>query len=206
MPNDEKIRWSPKVRQEKIWQLYQSDAGGIVDEALIDDVGLALLDRCQSVLMVSNGEVECPRCGCVFACVHTRPRHDDDAILCPTPGCDWQTTFKCWHDSWRHRELIGTRAFPVLQEFVECYERTVSPRERMVLIDQLIHAFHWDLRNPAANRSVANNLIEGSHNQVIAFLDRLSYGEGGTPMMAERKEQWREVSGRMMQFRRTGKG
>jgi hypothetical protein len=28
----EKILWSPKIRREKLWDLYQSDAAGALDE------------------------------------------------------------------------------------------------------------------------------------------------------------------------------
>lgn len=41
----EKITWAPKVRQRKIWQLYQNDALGAVDEALVEEVGFALWQR-----------------------------------------------------------------------------------------------------------------------------------------------------------------
>src|SRR5258708_28782977 len=51
--------WAPKVRPEKIWQLYQNDARGLVDETLVDDVGLALYLRCESVLLVSAGRIKC---------------------------------------------------------------------------------------------------------------------------------------------------
>jgi hypothetical protein len=43
----------------------------------------------------------------------------------------------------------------------------------------LIHSFHLSLRTWKATRSFANNLIEGSHDQVIEFLDRLSAKAGG---------------------------
>jgi hypothetical protein len=31
MERSEKIRWAPKVRREKIWQLYQNDVLGAID-------------------------------------------------------------------------------------------------------------------------------------------------------------------------------
>ena len=42
------IRWEPRVPKRKIRLLYETDAKGIYDEELIDDVGFALLARCQS--------------------------------------------------------------------------------------------------------------------------------------------------------------
>jgi len=52
----EKIRWAPKVRQEKLWRLYQSEAGGFLDEELLDKVGYALLERCENILMIDEGK------------------------------------------------------------------------------------------------------------------------------------------------------
>jgi hypothetical protein len=37
-----------------------------VNEVLVEDVGLTLLQRCESIWLVANLEVECPRCGAVF--------------------------------------------------------------------------------------------------------------------------------------------
>jgi hypothetical protein len=56
----------------------------------------------------------------------------------------------------------------------------------------LIHAFHISLRDGKAGRSFANNLIEGSHQQVIDLLDRLSALPGGV-----NKEQWQARVGEM---------
>jgi len=67
----------------------------------------------------------------------------------------------------------------------------------MLAIDQLIHAFHWDFKLHLPNRPAANNLIEGSLEQVIDLLDRLSYGED-----VKAREEWWENMGRMLRRRR----
>ena len=69
----------------------------------------------------------------------------------------------------------------------------------MFCIDRLLHTFHWDLKENAPNRSAAGNLIEGSHIQVVALLDKLSFGESGID-----KERWRETVDTMMRRRRGG--
>lgn len=186
MERSEKIRWAPKVRREKIWQLYQNDVLGAIDEALVDEVGLALLLRCQSILLVSNRQMRCPRCGALlaFAAWDTA-----DPIPCPTPACGWQTTGEHYHATWRHQDLLCAGvAMEAVQTYLERYPRAADARQRMLLIDQLVHTFHWDARLNLPNRSFANNLIEGSLAQVVEMLDRLSYGE-----RAEAKEAWRET-------------
>jgi len=183
----EKIVWSPKIRQAKIRQLYQNDALGAVDEILVEDVGLSLLHRCQSIWLVTRREVECPRCGTVFTlCESGSWKMLPGVQTCPTPNCGWETTAEQWHESWRHRELLGTAAMDAIETYLHDYPHAQSTKAQMVCIDQLIHSFHISLQTGKLNRSFANNLIEGSHDQVVDFLDRLSAITGGVD-----KDQWR---------------
>jgi hypothetical protein len=188
-PDPLKFRWAPKVRPDKVWRLYQADARGIVDEALIDDVGVTLLLRCRSILMATAGEAECPHCGRTipFAGMHTLP---DVPVLCP--GCGWETTYRRFHASWRHRELYGGNAVAAFRRFVEHYPHAAAPRQRMLLIDRLIHAFHVTLKG-SVNRAAVVNLIEGSTAQVLDLLERLAYGDGSTPGLGDTKAAWRAV-------------
>ena len=194
----EKISWSPKIRQSKIRQLYQNDALGAVDEVLVEDLGLGLLDRCRSIWLVTRREVECPRCGATFSlCEPGSWKMLPGVQSCPTPGCDWKTTAEEWHESWKHRELIGTAAMPAIEKYLEEFPKARKPQERMVCIDQLIHSFHISLRTGKASRSFANNLIEGSHVQVVEFLDKLSEKADGID-----KDQWRAEVDAMFARRR----
>jgi hypothetical protein len=196
--NMEKISWSPKIRQAKIWQLYQNDALGTVDEILVEDAGLILFDRCRSIWLVTRREVECPRCGMIFTlCEPGSWKSLPGVQTCPTPGCGWETTAEQWHESWKHRELLGTAAMEAVETYLHDYPRARNTQERMVYIDQLIHSFHISLRSGRATRSFANNLIEGSHEQVLEFLDRLASKPGGVD-----KEQWRTEVNHMLSRRR----
>ena len=170
-----KIQWAPKVRRDKIWRLYRNDARGLVDETLIDDVGFALYQRCQSIIMVTKRKcIPCPRCGHIILCPGECWSRQIP-IVCPE--CAWSATYGQYRDSWRHQDLHGGNAMYAFRTYVERYERASSPRERMLLIDRLIHAFHWSLRHNRPHGPAANNLIEGSHADVVAFLDRLADGE-----------------------------
>ncbi len=194
----EKILWSPKIHQSKIWKLYQNDARGTIDEILVEDVGLALLQRCQSIWLVTHREVECPRCGAIFTlCKPDSWKPLLGVQTCTTPGCGWQTTAAEWHESWRHRELLGTAAMEPVETYLHDYPRARTTEERMVCIDQLIHAFHISLRTGRFNRSFANNLIEGSHDQVVELLDKLFAKADGVD-----KDQWRADLSSMYDTRR----
>ena len=194
----EKISWSPKIKQSKIQRLYQNDALGAVDEFLVEDVGLGLLDRCRSIWLVTRREVECPRCSATFSlCEPGSWKTLPGVQSCPTPDCGWETTAEEWHESWKHRELLGTAAIGAIETYLHDYPGASKTQERMVCIDQLIHSFHISLRTGKTTRSFANNLIEGSHEQVVEFLDQLSAKAGGVD-----KDRWRQEINNMYKTRR----
>ena len=88
---------------------------------------------------------------------------------------------------------------PAFETYLRDYPCAANVQERMLCIDQLIHAFHVSLRDGQAGRSFANNLIEGSHKQVIDLLDRLFALPGGV-----NKDQWQAEVGKMFKRRRGG--
>jgi hypothetical protein len=61
----------------------------------------------------------------------------------------------------------------------------------MILIDQLIHAFHVGLTE--IGRPVAANLIEGSLSEVIGFLDALTSGEASAAGVGASRVAWRDT-------------
>lgn len=89
------------------------------------------------------------------------------------------------------------KAGPAFALYLEAFPKAKTPQERMLAIDQLIHAFHWDFKLHLPNRPAANNLNEGSMEQVIDLLDRLSYGDD-----VEAQQEWRENMGNMLKRRR----
>jgi hypothetical protein len=186
------IRWAPKLRPEKLRRLYELDAQGLADQELIDDVGYTLYSRCESILTVTEafeGRVRCPGCGTVILRQSgTGPQ--EEILRCD--HCSWQATWRDYHQSWRHRQLWGGNAVPAFQEFVRRFPSARDPGQKMLLIDQLIHAYHYDLRRQVYNRPAAANLIEGGLRQVIQFLDALSYGSRSTPGLAPAQVEWRE--------------
>lgn len=189
----EKIRWAPKLRQALLAQIYQNDARGLVDAALVSDAGYRLYQRCRSIWLATRRSVECPRCGAAFALAENGAwRLEPGAQRCPTPGCGWETTAEQWHASWRHRDLLAAAAMPAVEAYLDAYPKANTSAERMVCIDALIHAFHVSLREGKLNRSLANNLIEGSHEQVLALLDRLFAQQGDSAAWRERVSAMRK--------------
>jgi hypothetical protein len=70
------------------------------------------------------------------------------------------------------------------------FRRARGPRQKMLAIDRVIHALHESL-DQVWTTPASVNLIEGTRDEVIEFLDSLAYGDTADPAMRSRKEQWR---------------
>jgi len=175
--------WAPRVAQRKIRQLYETDAQGIYDLDLIHEVGYGLLARCETFITANRareGELPCPECG--------QTVRREEMLRCP---CGWTLPWADYFKTIQHKQLSG--AEPVLEQFrdfVNAFPSARTPQEKMLLIDRLIHGFHWYLKTGGPTRPVAVNLIEGRLSDVVAFLDRLTYGAKSTPGMRKTYAEW----------------
>jgi predicted RNA-binding Zn-ribbon protein involved in translation (DUF1610 family) len=184
------------VPRDKIRRLYENDARGITDEVLIDDVGIGLFLRCKSMLAVEEavhrGRIACPGCG--RANVYDPGRFRDPATVLACEPCGWRLTWGEYHATFRHQELYGAGHNPFIAEYVAAWPAARTARERLLLIDRLIHLWHWEevrRQSFGLGRPTGLNLIEGNRAQVIEFLDTLTYGERTTPELRERLARWR---------------
>ncbi|MBI3947583.1 MAG: hypothetical protein HY321_16795 [Armatimonadetes bacterium] len=186
MERDRRLpRWAPRVPQALIRRFYEADAQGICDEDLINEVGYALLARCESFITANRareGELPCPWCGGTV--------RGEEILRCP---CGWELPWADYFRTIQHKQLSG--AEPVLEQFrsfVARFPPAPALKERVLLIDRLVHGFHVYLRTGGVTRPVAVNLIEGRLSEVVTFLDSLAYGEGGTPGLSATKSEWDE--------------
>jgi hypothetical protein len=181
------VRWAPRVDPQKIRRLYETDARGIVDDELVEEVGFALYSRCLSIIAATeahSGRLHCPRCK------QTITHHSDRNALLQCARCSWRVRWRDYFKTYQHKQLHGGGALPFFQSYLEEFTRARSSRERMLAIDQLIHAFHCELvQDPV--RSVGINLIYGKNTrEVTEFLDRLTYGEASTPELKTNRAAW----------------
>lgn len=198
------VRWAPPVRQDRLRRLYEADARGITDEALMDDVGLALYLRCRSILIVmeaAGGRVACPRCA--HAGVESiirrvgkdlSPASKAEELRCA--ACGWGTTWGQYWQTYRNQQLYGAGGMEAFRTFLTDFDGARSAREKLHAIDRLIHAFHYNLKRGAKehtpSRPAAANVVEGSLGEVVGFLDRLTHGEATTPEMRETRAAYED--------------
>jgi len=177
-------RWAPRVTQEEVRRLYETDARGIYDEEMIDEVGYGLLARCESFIHANEARAGKARCPCCSSIVE----HDHKLLRC---DCGWALPWEEYFRTIQHVQLSG--AEPVLDQFrnfVTDFPLARTPQEKMLVIDRLIHGFHWSLTTNGPTRPVAVNLIEGRLNDVVAFLDSLTYSTKGTPGTRQNYAEW----------------
>ena len=181
-------RWAGRLSQQKIRQLYETDARGIYDEELIDDVGWALYARCQSLLEAEaarGGKAKCHQCGGVIS--HTG---QSEEVLC-CPECGWTITWDAYFRSIQHKQLSGPDLVGLFTQYVSTFPAAAGARQKMLHIDRLLHGFHWSVAT-GPRRPAAINLVEGRLSEVIQFLDTLTYGRGSTPGARKRHAAWRK--------------
>lgn len=189
---NELIKWSPRVSQQKIRLLYEKDAKGIIDEELIDDVAFSFFVRCQDIITVTDaslGRVKCIKCENIII----RKGNKEEILKCKK--CSWETTWGTYLKSYQRKQLHGGGAFSAFKNFVTKLPKVMTPEEKMILIDQLIHEAHqWrDLKfiEPVFTRPAAVNLIKGKMKQVMLFLDQLSRG-------TQRKETYEKFTEKVL--------
>ena len=180
--------WAGRVPRHKIAELYKKDALGIHDEELIDDVGIGLLVRIEHIFRAKNansGTASCPLC-------RSEITHDfDPAFLLRCDSCNWELAWGEYQKSFKGKHLIAAGMTAFLKEYVEQYRAARSPQEKMILIDTLIHRYHWELEGGLTGPG-ARDLIGGKPGEVIDFLNRLSYGTSSSPEILSTREEWLE--------------
>jgi hypothetical protein len=185
-----KLCWEPRVAPEKIRRLYQTDAQGILDEELLDDVAYALYARCDSIVAVTEAicqqRLRCPGCSQMIRL------GDGQAELISCSGCRWEVTREAFRQSYRNKRLGGFGAIEAFRAYLQRFPGARSPQEKMLLIDRLIHAMHNELAR-RVQRPASVNLIEGDIRSVVALLEGLAYGEGSTLGVGSARSSWKRV-------------
>jgi len=179
------VKWEKRIGQRLIRRLYESEASGLLDEALLDDVGTRFCMRCEAVLAVSEairGRVACPRCARagIQTIIARTSGNESEPLQCP--GCGWATTWGAYHKRCRSQQLNEGGAGYAFRAFLIQWRAAVTPAMKMIAVDQLIHEFHvylmrhrvtGETKNRHA-RVVAVQLIQGTAAEVMAFLAELS--------------------------------
>ncbi len=180
--------WAHRLRKSQIERLYKSSERGLLDERLIDNVGFALLARCESMLQVSEairGRPPCPNCGA------TAQLDKGNTTFAKCTECGWVCPWMLYKKTYQRKGLFAGGMEPFVRDFVQKFAAARSHGEKLVLIDTLIHRFHWESGTHVGGRPCACSLLEGKMKDIMPFLDRLSYGDSIPPEVGRTREEWR---------------
>ena len=182
--------WAPRVSRAQIGKFYRVSGRGIIDEEIIDDLGISLYARCESILLVMEAmrerRVTCPNCE---ATVHRNcDSNRNETLACAE--CDWKCEWQDYRSTFDEKFLNAGGMKQFCLEFVKKYRAARTYGEKIVLIDTLIHRCHGELTG--GKQPGAYAFIEGEPHDTAAFLDRLNYGDQVPEEIRIRRKKWRE--------------
>jgi uncharacterized CHY-type Zn-finger protein len=194
-----KIKWSRRLPLNELRQLYLSQAAGMLDVELLEDVAVTLYLRCKDIIavdMAKKGEVRCPFCYAgnmkeVFIKVGRNEYGAAlDRLFCGE--CSNEFSLKEYKLCYKREQLNLGGAGDAFKRFVREYENPAPPEKRMLQIDRLIHEFHYSLKtNPEQpTRPVGPNLLGANLTVTLKFLDELSGLTGNNAELAENDKNW----------------
>lgn len=178
---------------------------GLYDEEIIDDVGIALFMRCDSIMeytWANEGNVRCKRCygNGTQTYISRQSMLPKELLHCPV--CNWQIQWKVYLSETEKRssgQLMAGHARKAFEDYYHQYPRCQDPRSKLLAIDRLIHEFHWTLKRdreqPIAMRTACANLLEGSATQIIELLNSLTYSEATDAEMLKTRNWWSDHIG-----------
>jgi hypothetical protein len=175
------------VRPELIRRLYETEARGLLDEALLDEVACALYARCLSIRRATaahNGRVECP--GCATGIPHSWDQQE--RMVCPQ--CGWTMTWGSYRATYHGQKMLGGGAMCAFETYMADFDHARSSRDMLIAIDRLIHAFHVDIKRERPTVPAARNVIDANIGQCLALLDGLAYGDASVPEMLSSRAEY----------------
>lgn len=197
--NRSELEWAPRVSPAKIRALYLMDARGVQDEDLINEVGMSLYWRCQSILEYTRahaGFVQCKRCASsgINTLIERKTKKPVELLRCPV--CAWQVRWRVYVAEAEKRggNLHAGNAGAAFEKFGRTYLQCRTAGEKILAIDQLIHEFHWVLvaqdQAPEPHKPVGVNLLQGSTSQIKELLYQLTYAENASPELLANRKWW----------------
>ena len=197
MTDNRRPSWPPRIQQAKIRRLYESEASGLLDEDLLNEVFIDLVLRCKAMLLVTTahhgGAVQCPSCSAMIE-ERDRSKGQEEEVRCTE--CGWRIVWGDYWRSYRRKQLVAGGTVPVIESFLKEGSRPTGPREKMLLIDRLIHVFHWE-QTEQPGRPGAKNLIQDKPDDVLTFLNDLTNSAPRDPVIQRRRAAWQETQERV---------
>lgn len=159
--------WCPKVSRNDLMRLYTKEAQGMLDEELLEEIGLTMYVRCKVSKEIYNlmeqGKIKCMECGSILS--------GSGELVC---GCGRKYTCHAYRKAYRENNMPRGAASAIFDQFTADWENAAAPQEKMRLIDNLIHEFHVSEISGMKGRPVGVNLIQGTKPQIVKLICELA--------------------------------
>jgi len=183
------FRWAPRLSKNEIYRLYTFEASELLDEELLDEVGIGLYSRCETIKQVT--ERLCPNCS---GAIQGAFAGDDPDRPITCQRCQWVSQWKHYHRSYKSDRIHGGRAYKYFLAYLQEYPLCKTARDKMLAIDRLMHYLHEDMDDESSVTPAAMNLVKGKRSDIREFIESLAYS--GT--MPEQNKRLREELFRKM--------
>jgi hypothetical protein len=199
----DRFHWAKKVARRDIQRLYQSDAQGMLDEELLQEISgkiyLRVCDMFEVMDAQQRGRVRCRSCGARIPQPYRMGRLGKAALL-HCKECGWQVTCGEFYESYTRERMLPGSVPEIFQGFLDRWPKARSSQEKMLLIDWLIHEFHINEGIPG--RPVGENIIQGSKEQVSELIRSLACGPTSTPGRIDAEDWLERFNNPVRQFSR----
>ncbi len=186
-----KIVWSERVSPQKIHRLFESDAQGMLNEDLLNEVGYGMYACCQDNLELAEanrGRVKCRNCGSIILRKIVDGKFDRSEVL-HCERCSWKVALKDYHPS-----LLRAAPAPpyepeqVYRSFVHEWPLARSASEKLLLIDRLIHKWHIHYRD--VGWPLGTSVVKATAAQMIDLLEGLACAPGSPKERVQIRQVW----------------
>lgn len=121
------FKWSKKVALKDIFKLYQTEAQGLIDEELVDEIGLTFYMRCKQASevrgLIDRGQMLCLQCGTVLTKID-----DNEVVNC---NCGYSYTFREYCRSYTAANMPGGRATEIFEHFAKTWPHLKETSQKM---------------------------------------------------------------------------
>ncbi|MDR0896474.1 MAG: hypothetical protein LBN04_01320 [Oscillospiraceae bacterium] len=164
------FHWSPRVPLAYLKRLYKDDAKMFFNDDLVDEVGYMLYARClqgrDERLLANEGKLKCHHCGKILS------KTNSPLLQC---DCGYSYIFREYMRSFNENGMPSRSATPFFNEFVNKWPFAKEYREKMRLIDEVIHQCHLNMLSGVTRGFAGMNLFEGSKREINELILALAY-------------------------------
>jgi RNase P subunit RPR2 len=179
MPVQDKFKWAKRVSRRDIQRLYESDAKGLLDKELLNEVHYAIYVRVCDMFEVREaqqfGRVTCRQCRAPIPQPYRMGTRNKNKIL-KCEKCGWQVTCGEFYNSYTGKSMLPGSVTELFDSYLARFSKAKTPAEKLLLIDWLIHQFH--VMQGVPGKPVGQNVIQGTADQVRELIETLAYGPG----------------------------